>query len=159
MKNLVLDLDRYAPALITFVANKLSAGASRTYRKHFGVGVSEWRIMSLLAIEPNITANRITQVIGLDKAAVSRSLEALRERNFVSITADANDGRQRIIALTPQGKEMHDKIILVALERERRLLACFTEEEVDTLFNLLVRMHAQIAEVDAYDPGSHDSRG
>ncbi len=48
----VLDLDRYVPALITFIANKLSRSATVVYQKRFRVNVTEWRILSLLAIEP-----------------------------------------------------------------------------------------------------------
>ena len=54
----VLDLDRYVPALITFIANKLSRSATVVYQKRFGVNVTEWRILSLLAIEPEISAAR-----------------------------------------------------------------------------------------------------
>lgn len=151
-----LDLDRYTPGLITFIANKLSKGASRTYRKHFGVNVTEWRILSLLAIEPNITANRIVQVIGLDKGAVSRALEDMRQQRLVSIKADAGDARQRVIELTRAGRRVHDRIIVVAHERERRLLAQLSPEEVDTLIDLLRRLHAQIPELDAYDPAMPD---
>jgi hypothetical protein len=59
----VLDLDRYVPALITFIANKLSRSATVVYQKRFGVNVTEWRILSLLAIEPEISAARICHVI------------------------------------------------------------------------------------------------
>ena len=45
-------LDSYTPAYLTFLANKLYGGASAIYRRRFGVGIVEWRIMSLLAIEP-----------------------------------------------------------------------------------------------------------
>ena len=48
----VLDLDRYVPALITFIGNKLSNSATVTYQKRFGVNVTQWRILSQLAIEP-----------------------------------------------------------------------------------------------------------
>src|SRR5262249_48542551 len=54
-----LDLDRYVPAFITFIANKLSNSATVRYQRNFGVNVTEWRIMSLLAIEPGIPASRI----------------------------------------------------------------------------------------------------
>ena len=60
-----LDLDRYVPAFITFIANKLSNSATAFYQRNFGVNVTEWRIMSLLAIEPGIQASRICHVIGL----------------------------------------------------------------------------------------------
>ena len=75
----VLDLDRYVPALITFIANKLSRSATVLYQKRFGVNVTEWRILSLLAIEPEISAARICHVIGFDKGPVSRTLAAMRK--------------------------------------------------------------------------------
>lgn len=77
-KRTILDLERYVPALLTFVSNKLAKGASATYLRMFDVGVTEWRVISMLAVEPNITANRICQVIGFDKALVSRSLQFLK---------------------------------------------------------------------------------
>ena len=54
----LLDLDRYVPALITFIANKLSRSATVLYQKRFAVNVTEWRILALLAIEPEIPAAR-----------------------------------------------------------------------------------------------------
>ena len=82
---LVLDLDRYVPALITFIANKLSRSATVVYQKRFGVNVTEWRILSLLAIEPEISAARICHVIGFDKGPVSRNLAMLQKRGLVAI--------------------------------------------------------------------------
>ena len=73
----LLDLNRYVPAFITFIGNKLSNSATAFYQKNFGVNVTEWRIISQLAIEPGIPASRICQVIGFDKGPVSRNLAAL----------------------------------------------------------------------------------
>ena len=41
----VLDLDNYAPALLTFLANKLTVGGNALYRERFGVGITDWRGM------------------------------------------------------------------------------------------------------------------
>jgi hypothetical protein len=38
---LTLDLERYVPAFITFIANKLSNSASALYQSKFGVNVTE----------------------------------------------------------------------------------------------------------------------
>ena len=84
----VLDLDRYVPALITFIANKLSRSATVLYQKRFGVNVTEWRILSLLAIEPEISAARICYVIGFDKGPVSRTLAVMEQNGLVTIRAD-----------------------------------------------------------------------
>ena len=141
---LLLDLDRYVPAFITFIANKLSNSATVFYQKNFGVNVTEWRIMSLLAIEPGIPASRICQVIGFDKGPVSRTLAAMEGRGLVAIKADQDDARTYSISLTSKGYATHDQVIVVALERERRLLSCLSKPEREVLIELLLRVHGNL---------------
>ncbi len=138
-----LDLDRYVPALVTFIANKLSRSANVLYQKRFGVNVTQWRILSQLAIEPEISAARICHVIGFDKGPVSRTLAAMEERGLVTVKAGA-DGRTHSISLTAKGHALHDQIILIAMERERRLLSCLSKPERETLIQLLRRVHGNL---------------
>src|ERR1700760_1304292 len=88
----LIDLDRYVPAYITFIANKLSNSATAVYRHNFGVNVTEWRIMTQLALEPGIPASRICRVIGFNKGPVSRTLAVMQKRGLVAIRTDPNDG-------------------------------------------------------------------
>jgi DNA-binding MarR family transcriptional regulator len=147
-----LDLARYVPGLLNFLSNKLSAGASKCYRKHFGVGVVEWRMLSMLAVENGISANRICQVIGLDKGAVSRALQGLEVSGYITTAVDHRDARRYTVSLTTQGRALHDRIFEVAMERERRLLDDFTPAEVDQLVEMLGRMHRKIERVNEYEP-------
>jgi DNA-binding MarR family transcriptional regulator len=146
-EDVVLDLRRYVPALLTFLANKLSRSGSALYRRHFGVGIIEWRILAMLAVEPSIPASRVCQVIGLDKGPVSRSLALMERRGLVEIRADAADTRRRLAALTPAGRALHDRILRVARERERRLLSCLSPAEQGVLVELLNRMHDNLGVV------------
>ena len=139
-----LDLERYVPAFVTFIANKLSRSATVFYQKHFGINVTEWRIMSLLAIEPGITASRICHVIGFDKGPVSRTLTMMQNRDLIAIKTDPSDGRSHSISLTSKGRGVHDKVIVAALERERRLLSCLRKDEREVLIDLLRRVHANL---------------
>src|SRR5712672_3519470 len=149
-----LDLERYVPAFVTFIANKLSRSATAFYQKRFGVNVTEWRIMSLLAIEPGITASRICHVIGFDKGPVSRTLALMQKRGLVAIKTGPLDGRSHSISLTPKGRQTHDAVIVAALERERRLLACLRKDEQEVLIDLLRRIHSNIGAVtDHNEPG------
>src|SRR5689334_17133051 len=142
-----LDLDRYVPAFVTFIANKLSNSATAFYQRQFGVNVTEWRIMSLLAIEPGIPAARICHVIGFDKGPVSRTLAGLEKRGLVAIRTDPNDGRTHSISLTARGRTTHDKVIVAAFERERRLLSCLSKDEREVLIDLLRRLHENLGAV------------
>ena len=139
-----LDLDRYVPAFITFIANKLSNSATAFYQKNFGVNVTDWRIMSLLAIEPGIPASRICHVIGFDKGPVSRTLSVLQKRGLVTIRTAPDDGRTHSISLTAKGRATHDRVIVAALERERRLLSCLKKDEREVLIDLLRRVHGNL---------------
>ena len=142
-----LDLERYVPAFITFIANKLSNSATAFYQREFGVNVTEWRIMSLLAIEPGITASRICQVIGFNKGPVSRTLADMQQRGLIAIHTDPNDGRSHSISLTAKGRATHDKVIVAALDRERRLMSCLDAGEQDVLIDLLRRLHNNLGAV------------
>ena len=142
-----LDLDRYVPAIITFIANKLSNSATAFYQRNFGVNVTEWRIMSLLAIEPGIPASRICSVIGFDKGPVSRTLAMMKKRGLVAIRSAPEDGRSHAISLTTKGRATHDEVIVAALGRERRLLSCLDAGEIDVLIGLLRRLHDNLGAV------------
>ncbi|WP_127556705.1 MarR family winged helix-turn-helix transcriptional regulator [Saccharospirillum alexandrii] len=148
MSHFVLDLDRYIPFLLTATANKLSTGASRVYREKFDIGITDWRILAMLAVEPNITAARICTVIGLDKAATSRALLNLRKRGFVQESKHHNtDKRSTVIQLTDSGKNVHDEIMKVALMREQKLLEAFSESEAEQLVDYFQRLHRQVEKV------------
>ncbi len=148
----VLNLSGYVTFYFTVLANKLSSGASRLYLKRYDMGIIEWRVLAMLAVEPRISPVRICQVIGLDKGAVSREMRKLEAKGYLTVEEDPESTRRRTLELTPLGYEIHDEIIRTALERERRLLRGLSPEEVDTLLNLLVRTTANIPFVNEYDP-------
>ncbi len=139
-----IDLGRYVPAFVTFIANKWSRSSSALYRRQYGIGIVEWRLIVLLAIEPWITAARCDQVIGMDKAAVSRSVRLLEKRGLIATRQNAVDSRRREMALTAAGCALHDEIAVVALDREARLLSCLKGDEIETLVGLLDRIHQNL---------------
>ena len=141
---LTLDLARYVPALLNFIDNKMTNSAAATYRTLFGIGVIEWRCLSLIALEPWLSPQRVCHVIGLDKAAVSRALARLKEKGLVQTRPNALRSRFLEVALTEQGARIHDRVIRVAHERERRLLAALSPAEIDALLAAMHKMHGAI---------------
>ena len=144
----VVDLDNYVPAYFTWIANKLSRGASQAYLAAFDVGIETWRLLVLLAIEGSISAQRVSKVIGMDKASVSRAFKSMSQRQLITIGLDAADGRLRVATITAKGRKLHDQILGIALERERAFLAVLDEAERATLIGLLRRMHDNLPAVE-----------
>ncbi|WNJ89773.1 MarR family winged helix-turn-helix transcriptional regulator [Bosea sp. 685] len=140
----VLDLGGYVPYFLTAISNTWSRSSSRLYIERFGVGVTEWRVISQLAIEPAIAAQRICEVIGLDKGAVSRSVATLVAARHVTERPDDRDARRQVLELTTSGYALHDALIALATTREDLLLGDFTAEEKAQLTGFLHRLHARL---------------
>jgi DNA-binding MarR family transcriptional regulator len=145
----VIDLDRYVPAFLTWIANKLSRGASQHYLRVFDVGIETWRCLVLLAIHGSISAQQVSKIIGMDKASVSRCFKSMQAKGYITLGLDTEDGRVRIATLTKKGRQVHDGILGIALERERAFLAVLTERERETLIGLLKRLHENLPAVEA----------
>lgn len=144
----VVDLDRYVPAFLTWIANKLSRGASQHYLSVFDVGIETWRCMVLLAVQGAISAQQVSRIIGMDKSSVSRCFKGMQAKGLITMTLDDTDGRLRIAKLTPKGRKLHDEILGIALERERAFLSVLSAAERDTLLGLLRRLHENLPAVE-----------
>jgi DNA-binding MarR family transcriptional regulator len=143
-----INLDRYVPAYLIWIANKLSRGASQHYLNLFGVGAEVWRCMVLLAIHDTVSAQQISQIIGMDKASVSRCFKQMSAKKLITLELEPTDGRVRLARLTVHGRDIHDQILGIALARERELLAVLSSSEQDLLLNLLKRMHENLPQVE-----------
>lgn len=144
-----IDLDLYAPAFFTFIANKWARGASAHYQDTYGVGIETWRVLVMLALEEKVTAQRVVQVIGMDKASVSRTFKTMYERGLLDFSHDVKDGRLRYATLTAAGRELHDRIMRFALAREAVMLSVLAPDEVTVLLDMLRRIHAHLPVVEA----------
>lgn len=143
-----IDLDHYAPAYLTWIANKLSGGASNAYLRAFDVGIETWRILVLLAIEQSLAAQSISRTIGMDKSSVSRVFKSMQTKGLIAIDLDPADGRLRVATITAKGRALHDRILELAKERERAFLSVLSEDEGRTLLDLLHRLHDNLPKVE-----------
>ena len=123
----VMDLNRYVPALLIFIANRLTNSGSALYRRQLKLGMMDFRVLAMLSIEPGASGARIAEVIGLDKAAVSRTLASLESRTLVR--SKNGIGRARQLTLTKSGSVLYQRAWLLAQERERRLITTFSASE------------------------------
>lgn len=143
-----VDLQRYVPAFLTWIANKLSRGASQHYLRVHGIGIETWRLLVLLAVEGSLSAQHASKVIGMDKASVSRCFKSMQAEELISVSLDEDDGRLRIATLTAKGQAIHDDILGIALERERALLSVLEPDEHEVLIKLLTKLHENLPEVE-----------
>lgn len=129
----VLELDDFVPYYIRAIANRLAQAASRLYQREFGIGLTEWSCLSTLAKEEEISASRICEMSGFDKALVSRGLGSLEAKGLVRSTAVKDHNRKKLIRFTPAGRALYIQIRELALLREERLLDGLSPDERSAL--------------------------
>ncbi|MDB5404081.1 MAG: hypothetical protein QOD93_781 [Acetobacteraceae bacterium] len=139
---LKLELDNYIPGILVWLTNRLVSGASQTYRKRFGIGTSDWRVLSYLGVYGIGTAAQICALIDMNKAAASRSASLLERSGYVK--SEPRIGRRLELRLTPKGRDLYEQILGVALARERVLLEGISEDERVTFIRLVHHMLANL---------------
>jgi DNA-binding MarR family transcriptional regulator len=149
-KEIHLHLDMYVPGLLLWLSNKLAGSASQVYRRQFGINVVEWRILSYLAVYQTGTGAQMSQLMGSDKAGLSRGAAVLQDKKLIK--SQQGEGRNLEFMLTAKGKAMHDRIIRLALARQDALLTGLSKSQVDdliTYLNVLLRNLPAVEAIDA----------
>lgn len=133
-----LDLDRYVPGLLLWLSNKISSSASSIYHEKFQIGVTDWRLLSYFKIYPWSTASKACELMGLDKAAVSRSITFLVSNGWLE---SRPLGLRKIeYHVTASGQKLHSMVFKIAMAREQALLDGFSDVEKELLIAMLKRM-------------------
>lgn len=140
----VVDITTYIPYFLSSVNNALSLGASSEYLKSFDVGIADWRVISMLAIEPKIPAARIVEVIAIDKGAASRSLNKLADLDLVEFEAMESDPRRRTWELNAKGYDLHNRILKSALKREEVLIEGADPDDLEAFLRVIRLMRKNV---------------
>lgn len=144
-------LKEFLPYLLSITSNAVSGRIALEYRQRFGLSVPEWRVMAVLGDSGPLTQRDLTRLTVMDKVAVNRACKILEERDLATRQPNAQDGRSHLLELTESGTRMHDEIMPLALEMERRLFANFTREEVAHFRHLLDRVRGEVDDLEADD--------
>lgn len=125
------------------LSNSFGLYGSRRYRDQFGVTLPEWRVMSVIANHGTTSAREISRALATDKAWVGLSVEKLRKRGLVNAVVDPSDKRRTLVSLTDAGTELHDAVLVVARQRQKRLMDALPPGAKDILTNCLDLLQAE----------------
>ena len=118
----LVDITGFLSHRILVLSSTLGRWASREYVSRFGITLTEWRILSIVATRSRITAQEIAEIVAMDKAIVSRTLAVLVERELLVVKVDRDDRRRRPAALAAAGRALCLRISQASSERQQRLV-------------------------------------
>lgn len=138
-----LELERFVPYQLSIVSNTVSQAIADDYQERHKLGVTEWRVMAVLARFDGLSAREVAERTAMDKVAVSRALSRLVEAGRVRREIHENDKRRSVLGLTAEGWKIHDEVAPMARQRERELMARLTPEEQAWLTRILDKLMPQ----------------
>lgn len=140
-----LELAEFLPYRTARLAAQLSRGLAACYQAEFDISIVEWRILIHLASAPHISVRDIAIRVDLDRVQVTRAVQRLTVRQLVTKIANPEDRRLVRLALTDSGRELADKIAVLALAYEATAFAGLSAAQRQTLFDLLDQVEGNLA--------------
>lgn len=125
-----LLLTNFTPFRLNRLATGVSERLSAVYKQRFDLDIPEWRIIVTVGPAWSCTAQHVADTTRMHKTRVSRAIAHLVQRGLIERTSNAEDRREMELRLTKDGRAMYSELVPLALERERALLSCFSEEEL-----------------------------
>ena len=96
-------------------------------------GRAHHRVIHFVGRNPGIHVAELLDILRITKQSLSRVLRELIDKGFVYQREGSRDRRQRLLYLTGQGHELHDRLITPQIKRIRLALAS-CEPETAALF-------------------------
>ena len=127
-----------------WAANSFNRSASRHYQNEFGISAMEWRMLVMLCKEPDVPVTAASPAVGYDKGAVSRALSKLEKLGLAEAIANGTNPRSRLWHLTPEGYELHDRMLEDVLARQKQVLSGFTPREIKKFNEMLRRFRENL---------------
>ncbi len=87
-----------------------------------GYSITENRILYEVYQNKEISANYLTDKLGLDKGYISRIISGFEKKNLIERTPSDKDGRKLMIKLTDKGKIETERLIVVTNEKIAELI-------------------------------------
>ena len=132
-----LHLEKFLPYRLSVLSNTVSSAIAAAYFMNFGLSIPEWRVMAVLAANPGLSAAEVTARTAMDKVAVSRAVGSLLAAGRLQRTTAPADRRRTHLSLTRAGSRVYARVVPMALQYERNLVAPLSARDLATLDRLV----------------------
>ncbi|MEO0412436.1 MAG: MarR family winged helix-turn-helix transcriptional regulator [Pseudomonadota bacterium] len=138
------NLSEHLPFLICQLSDQILLKAQKHYRRKFGLGIREWRVLTLLGLFGRCSAADMVGHASVDKTTISRALTALESKGYVQRIQDPHDARRVEVQLTKSGCALHDKMVPQSRQRAKNLEKAITVQERKQLVGILRKLKTHL---------------
>lgn len=130
------------------LAGHLTEELMVVYRRH-GLGEGDFDVLATLrrAGPPfERTAGELAEHTMVTTGGMTKRIDRLEQAGWVTRRASERDGRGRVVALTPAGRELIDRAFAEHMANERRLLDALSADEAAAMTSILTKWLARFEE-------------
>lgn len=135
-----LKLADFLPYRLSIASNRVSGAVATAYQALFGLRISEWRLIAIIAESDGMTQQALGVATEMDKVSVSRAAIALVERGLLVRRPNPEDQRSHLLSLTRAGASLYASVAPKALELEARIFEDFSAQELEEFAAMLDRV-------------------
>ena len=139
-ENDAFDLNDFMPYLLNQAADASSRGFETYYKSRYGMLRTEWRVLFHLGHYGKMTAKEICTRARIHKTKVSRAVQALEDKRYLSRKTLADDRRHEILALTASGQRVFGDLVEEARRFDGDMMSDFTAQEAAQIRQFLIKL-------------------
>ena len=107
----------------------------------YNIAIEQRATLEIIKYEPNVNQTKIAQLLGKDKTTISRSLNSLEKKEFITRESDTqNDKRSNKIKLTKKGEKILEETLHDVTSFREGLNSKIDEEELEVFFEILNKL-------------------
>ncbi|MBN8558474.1 MAG: helix-turn-helix domain-containing protein, partial [Burkholderiales bacterium] len=130
--------------MVLYVLWNLQTSAGRAVVRlcetEFGISRRQWRLLALLAEQPDMQPSALALRSGLDRARTSRALSGLVQKKLVQRIPRPGNRREVTLRLTEQGSALQARLLPRVADINGRLLSVLSPAERAQLADMLARL-------------------
>ncbi len=120
---------------------------SETLAHYADVDIAQGEIvaLSLIGLNPGISQNELAASLVFKKSAVTKLIKDMEQRGLVMRRKTTADLRYNALTLTEEGQQKHALVLERVRSQHDAMLESYSEEERETLFKALNKLHDELA--------------
>lgn len=123
--------------------SKLQRIAEDDLRKH-GTTPSQFSILWNLSVEESTPMSELSKQSACVNSNITSIVGRMEERGLVKRVQDIKDRRVVRVELTNEGKELYNQTVLPHKQFLKKMLECYSEDELTELNKLLDKVHEHV---------------
>lgn len=138
------DLDNSIGFLLNRTNTRMKNNLLHSF-KEYNVTPEQWAILNRLWLQEGISPKILAEMTSKDQPTTVRMLTKLEKKGFITKQVNPQDSRSILIGLTPEGRELKDKLFPLAFKALDRAIKDVDDSEIELVKSVLNKIYNNLS--------------